>query len=77
MTELPVPASNSLSSKLLEACQCLQQSEVPPQWCSLAGPSSPPGNRSVVAWMHDLQERFSHVEKVATAVRGTLHAVAV
>eukprot|EP00117_Sycon_ciliatum_P045642 scpid309/ scgid0180/ Dynein heavy chain 8, axonemal; Axonemal beta dynein heavy chain 8; Ciliary dynein heavy chain 8 len=63
------PSFDCLSPDMRSAYQCLQQSIVPPHWCELAGPASPPCNTSANAWMHDLQQRNAHLESVLTQPR--------
>lgn len=55
-------------SDVLEAAAALSHLRIPLRWVQLAGNSSPPASWSLSAWLTDLQNRHSHIERLVTQV---------
>ena len=57
-----------LSPEMLEAADDLYHMRIPSRWCQLAGGTAPPNTWAIASWFTDLQNRFSHIDRILSQV---------
>ena len=60
---------DKLSDQYLKDAEEIYHLKIPERFRTLAGQSAPPNSWTLAAWLHDLQARFNHMEKILYQVR--------
>ena len=55
---------DKLPDQYLKDAEEIYHLKIPERFRTLAGQSAPPNSWTLASWLHDLQARFNHMEKI-------------